>query len=228
MENSVIFHNVKESPGENCTEKVTTLLKSKSFGGEVGFDKIHWMGRMGRFENGNSYTPHPHRPIVAQLAPHSDASPLIRSGAWLSKNCDLWITPQHPASLRENRKQLAEIAEGAKSGGHNVSTRLVSDILYINGNRYRNLLLCPTPKESLYLSDTERAQALRTRVTKCRTTEGGCTFIARAAPAQSINDVRALYKAILLNPENAHSIQYSCILIQLTNTRHRLQRRWSL
>ncbi len=122
---------------------------------------------MGRFEKSNSSP----RPNVAKLATHSDASALIRFGASISKNRDdLRITPQYPSSVREKRKQLAEIAEGAKSEGHNISTKLVSDILHINGNRYRDLLPCPTPKELLYLNDTERAQALSTRFTECRTT----------------------------------------------------------
>ncbi len=196
MENNVIFHNVKEAAGENCAEKVTALLKTKSFEGEINFDKIH---RMGRFDKDN---PHP-RPIIAKLTTHSHASALVKFGASLSKKRDeLRITPQYPASVREKRIQLGEIAEGAKAENSNVRTKIVSDTLFINGDRFRDSLPCPTPKELLYLSDAERAQALSTKFTECHTTEGGCTFVARAAPAKSINDVRALYKAILMNPEN--------------------------
>ncbi len=192
-----IFHNVAESRGENCEGKVRDILKSKSFKGNIFvFEKIHRMGK---------YVPtstHP-RPIVAKLASYQQRSTMLQFGSKLPKDMKQFrITPQFPPSVREKRRQLSEVAEAAKATDKKVSTKIASDSLYINGECYREKLPCPTPRELLYMSDVERTEAMNKKFIECSVTVGGCTFVARAASAISINDVRLLYKGLLLNPQN--------------------------
>ena len=130
---------------------------------------------------------------------------ILKYGSTLPKDKDkksLRITPQYPQEIREKRRELGEIASKAKSADPTVRTKIVGKKLYLNGQQYREKLPCPTVKELLYLNDTDRAEALETEFTECTKQVEGCVFVARAAEATTINDVRALYRAIMLNPEN--------------------------
>ncbi len=53
------------------------------------------------------------------------------------------------------------------------------------------------------MTPAERQEAEEVKFTTCTETEGACRFVARAVQANSINDVRAMYKALLLDPDNA-------------------------
>ncbi len=78
MEENVIFHNVVESRGENCEEKVRGILKSKPFGGVIDIEKIHRIG---------NYIPsasHP-RPIVAKLGLYKQCTTLLQFQSTLPK-----------------------------------------------------------------------------------------------------------------------------------------------
>lgn len=197
MEENVIFHNVAESRGENCEEKVRGILKSKSFGGVIEIEKIH---RIGKYIPSAS---HP-RPIVAKLGSYKQCTSLLQFQSTLPKDAKQFrITPQFPPSVREKRRQLGEVAEAAKAADKKVATKIVSDKLFINGECYKERLPCPTPRELLYLGDVERQEAINKKFIERSSAIGGCTFVARAAPAVSINDVRLLYKGLLLNPQNA-------------------------
>lgn len=196
MQCNILFHNVPESKGENCETKVLGLLREKSYEGDVVIDNIH---RIGQYDKKATFP----RPIVARLTNHKQVTALLKFGATLPKAANQFkVTPQFPAAVREKRRQLSEIAEEAKGKDQNVTTKIVADTLYINGERYVEKLPCPGSKELLYLSDAERKEALQTKFTESTVTEGGCTFIARSASAHSLNDVRALYKAVLLNANN--------------------------
>ncbi len=112
------------------------------------------------------------------------------------------ITPQYPAEIREKRKELGEIANNIKTKDKNVKTKIVGTSLYVNGDLYREKLPCPTPKELLYINDSERATALETKFVEVTKMVDGCTFVARAAEAYRLSDVRELYRALMLNPQN--------------------------
>ncbi len=196
MQNNVLFHNVPESKDEQCETKLLSILREKSFNGNVGIEKIH---RLGQYDTNAKFA----RPLVARLSSQKQVAALIKFGSTLPKqDKQLRITPQYPSAVREKRRQLGEIAEDAKGKGQNVTTKIVSDSLYINGTKYIDKLPTPTPKELLYMSDVERTEALNTKFTTSTVQVGGCTFVARAATAHSLNDVRALYKAVLLNANN--------------------------
>ncbi len=158
MEENVIFHNVAESRGENCEEKVHGILKSKSFEGVIEIETIHRIGK---------YIPtasHP-RPIVAKLSSYKQCTTLLQFQSALPKDAKQFrVTPQFPPSVREKRRQLGKVAEAAKAEDKKVATKIVSDKLFINGECYKERLPCPTPRALLYLGDVERQEAINTKV----------------------------------------------------------------
>ncbi len=199
MSQNVLFHNVAEKVGEDCANVVKELLDSKKYAGEVTFQNIHRLGQPTK----DMTRP---RPIVARLATYQQVSGLLKFGGTLNRDeagtKDLRITPQYPMEVRERRRELGEIANQAKTADPNTRTRIAGNRLYVNGQLHRDKLPCPTVKELLYINDTDRAEAISVKFTECSKQVDGCTFTARVAEANSIHDVRHLYRAIMLNPNN--------------------------
>lgn len=198
MSQNVLLHNVTESQRENCEETVHEVLNSLSYTGQYTLQRVHRIGQPSKNSNP--------RPIIAKLSTHSQTSELLKFGASLAKSGreekGVRITPQHPTPIREKRRVLGEIANKMKTRNPATKTRITGNKLFINGQIYRDVLPCPTPKELLYLNDTERAEAMDTKFTECSEMVDGCTFVARVGDARTINDVRALYRAILMQPQN--------------------------
>ncbi len=53
------------------------------------------------------------------------------------------------------------------------------------------------------MTPVEKQEDEEAKFTICMETEGTCRFVARAVQVNSLNDVREMYKALLLYPDNA-------------------------
>ena len=193
MRGNILFHQIPESKNEDCKKKVKDMLSKHGYTEDIEIDLIH---RLGRFDN-NAATP---RPIVAKLTTCSQVNALLKFGQ--TQKDKMKVTPQFPTELRAKRQQLGEIAENARSKGEDVKTKIVSDTLYINGNRYVEDLPRPSARDILFMSDTEKKDAATTKFEEARKQISGSTFIVRATRVHSINDCRAAYKSLLWNPDN--------------------------
>ncbi len=195
MRNNVLFHQIPEERNENCEQKVRDLLSKSGYTDHAGvaIDRIH---RIGKYDSKSQYP----RPVVAKVSSSSQVDSLLKFGQ--AKKDEIKITPQFPTELRARRKQLAEIAEAARNKGENVKTKIVLDTLYINGERYGDALPRPSAREVLFMSETEKKEATRTKFSELSKQVDGSTFIVRAAKVQTINDCRANYRILLSDPEN--------------------------
>ena len=201
MSLNVLFHNIPENKNENCKDSVCDILKKQGYTGTYTFDKIH---RLGVYNQGNTRP----RPIIAKLINHQETSALLKFGSELSKKKpapQLKITPQFPAELREKRKRLGEIATKVREKDRNTTTKIISGTLYVNGEKHVENVTRPTVEQILLMDEGEKQEAARAKFKDSSKVEGGSSFVVRAASADSINDVRALYKAILSNPWNAQA-----------------------
>ncbi len=205
MRENVLVHNVPEETDENCETKVKDLLSKKSYNKPLDIKRIHRLGQPAK-------NPSRPRPIVAQLASSGQVEALLKFDGLKRKtppgdkqdgNRDLKVTPQYPTEIRERRRQLAEIASDFHEKDKSVKTKLTTDALYVNGEKYIEKLTCPTTREVFTMSKAEMEEARETfeKFTEGITAEGGSCFVARALPVQSLNDIRAAYKALLLKPE---------------------------
>ena len=193
MSNNVLFHGIPEARNESCITKVRDILKEHKFTDHYVIDIAH---RIGPY---NAKADRP-RAIVALLGSRSQTEALLKFAA--QKKDVLKVTPQHPPEIRETRKQLAEIATIARSKGADVKTKIVQDVLYVNGERHREELPCPMPRDILQMSMEDRQKALQSlRSFKTKSAhEGGSKFTAYAASAKNIEECRQLYKTLLCDP----------------------------
>ncbi len=114
-----------------------------------------------------------------------------------ANNEGLKITPQFPAEMREKRRQLGETAEEYRQKHRLVKTRTVSDTLYVNGQKYKEKLVCPTVDEILRTTGTQQEE-----MDQPFAAQGGNLFIVRAAKVKTLNNVRIACRALLQNPKN--------------------------
>lgn len=193
MRDNVLFHQVPESKNEDCEKKIKDILSENGYAGEITVDRIH---RIGRYE-ANATKP---RPIVAKLLSSSQVDSLLKFGR--EKKDKLKVTPQFPTELRAKRQQLGEVAESARKKGNDVKTKIVSDTLFINGERYVDDLPRPSPRDMLFMNDAEKKAATEVKFEEVSAKLDNSTFIVRAARVHSLNDCRSMYKSLLWNPNN--------------------------
>ncbi len=105
-----------------------------------------------------------------------------------------------------------------RAKGQNVKTWIVTDTLFKNGERFTDPVTVPSPGGLLTLSKEERQKSVKPRFTEATSTEGGNTFIVRAAKATSIEKCQSLYNALLLNPKNMGAIHNCAFGCTITST----------
>ncbi len=207
MRDNVLFHNIVEERDENCEQKIRKVLVENKYGSDVVFNGVH---RLGEFKQGANYA----RPIVARLANREQLDPLLKFGAALRKEqskgdantgenkAGLKITPQFPAEMREKRRQLGETAEEYRQKDRTVKTKIVSDALFVNGQKHRDKLVCPTVEEILRITGVDADEMDEPAFEEESTVQGGSLFTVRATKVRSVTDVRSAYTALLQNPKN--------------------------
>ncbi len=101
----------------------------------------------------------------------------------------------------ERTKCSHQIAQKEKEKSPSVDTKIFGDSLFVNGQRYYDRLPKPSPRDIFFMQDAEKKDAQQTKFVTSRTiTEQGSSFILKCVHTQSMNDVRAAYKAVLLDP----------------------------
>ncbi len=196
MRNNLLFHNVTESKDENCLQAVRDLLSKQGFKESYQIEQIH---RLGAYDHAATKP----RPIVARLLSYGHVQSILK---FASTKDDLKVTPQFPAERRARRRQLYEISDAVRQGGTNARTKIVGDNLYINGKRHVDPLPKPTAQDLLFASEGDRREASEKSFHKATRKVEGSTFTVRAAAVNSIYDCRALYKMLLLDPNNASAM----------------------
>ncbi len=189
---NVLVHGLPEEKGEACRDKLKALLSQHEYAKAYYIDVAHRVGSSVSKSD-------PPRPIVARLARQSQADEILK---FASKKKDLKITPQFPAEVRERRRQLGEIAEAARKKGTDVKTKIVTDALYINNEKYRDMLPTPDSNEMLHLTADDRSEAVKSFPSVASKSENGSRFTVRAVKVNSIEQCRRLYRMLLLNPDN--------------------------
>ncbi len=193
MQDNLLFHNVPEEKDENCADKLKKILNNKGYTKNCVFERIH---RIGPY-NARNQKP---RPVVAKMQSHKHVSDLLDFSRSLPKGTanDFRISSQYPAEVRERRRVLGEIAESERSKRPNVRTKIVTDTLYVDGKKYLPKLTRPAPRDLLYMSEDDKELAGSVNFTKTAVVkEADSSFVAFAAPAKSIGDVRDMYRAVL-------------------------------
>ncbi len=193
MRQNVLFHGIPEEKNENCTTKMTEMLRKLKYPNTFGFEVVHRLG----IYNPQSDRP---RPIIAKMGSFSQADLLLKFGSKVKDQ--LRITPQTPTELRERRKQLVEVAEAARQKDRSCTSKFIAGELYLNNERHVHPLPRPTVRDILLMSDAEKKEAAETKFITTSRVVDGSTFTVRCAEAHSLPDCRALYKSLLLHPDN--------------------------
>lgn len=207
MRCNVLFHNVPEQKGEIAEQIVCGILKDIGLTDPVKFEIVH---RIGAFKV-NPSPKSPPRPMVAKLHSLKDVDKILKMGKDLPREDGkqlLRITPQYPQELVEKRRYLMGQADREKEekGGH-INIRLAHDTLYINGEKFKEKVCTPKPKDILYMTDEE----LENIDKKVKLYQGdmktldGSTFVANTAEVKNLEEVRMGYKKLLHNPSRLKS-----------------------
>ncbi len=77
----------------------------------------------------------------------------------------------------------------------------MSDTLYVNGQKHKEVLVCPTVEEILRTTGTEQ-EKMASHFAEESTTQEGSLVIVRAAKAKALNDVTIAYSVLFQNPKN--------------------------
>lgn len=201
MRGNVLFHNIPENPDENLKESVVSSFRHIERMENIVYDRIHRLGHPSKDSKP--------RIIVAKPRYYEDAERLLKvRKPGLNKQTDPWISPQHPESVRECRIQLSIMAQEMKKKDPSVKTKLSNTRLIVNGQPV-NPPLQPVSAATVQLLpkvEQEELKAVAEKMVKISPkTITGSSFTAHATTVKSLNGVRTIQKAILLNPESARA-----------------------
>ncbi len=192
MSVNAIIHKIPEEKGEDCRKKVVDILKKLEYTQPCEIENAH---RLGPYIAKSEFP----RPVIIRLAKRSQVESLLKFG---SKAENFKVTPQFPTEMREKRKQLREIAEGARKRDRQVTTKIVGDSLYVNGEKHRICFQTPKAEDLLRMTAEEKKDIFPVNYVRATETEAGSTFTVRAARAESVEKCRQLYQALMLDPVN--------------------------
>ncbi|XP_041379863.1 uncharacterized protein LOC121392881 [Gigantopelta aegis] len=125
MRDNLLFFNIAENEGENCTEVIKKVcVDNLDYQEPLEIDRAH---RIGKLSAGKQ------RPIVVKFRcyPQPDA---VKKSSRKLKNTNFSIGEQFPKIVQERRKTLLPVFKEAMERGK--KTALVRDKLYINGVLY--------------------------------------------------------------------------------------------
>ena len=165
----------------------------------IEYDRIH---RLGPATPNNKP-----RAIVAKPCLHRDTQRLLsHRKVGINKKNDPWISPQFPESVREERIQLAQIADMAHRKDRKTKSKIAQNALYINGQKVLPPLEPVSPAEVLLLPKAEQRELLEIKFAKTNVISvKGSTFTGRGTPVTSLNDVRKAQKSLMLHQETVQA-----------------------
>ncbi|XP_062594817.1 uncharacterized protein LOC134256179 [Saccostrea cucullata] len=146
MRDNLVFSGIPEQKGED-TEEVLQLFLRKKFrlDCELSFERVHRMGKFREF----SEKP---RNIVAKFTYFKDREYIRIKAPHRLHGCNIWVNEQFPAEIEERRKKLYPVMRQARQD--RCTTKLVRDVLYINGKVY-------TPPPPLITEMSEETPSFR-------------------------------------------------------------------
>ncbi len=165
--------NTGRREGEDCVKKIQDLLGRLKYTQPCEIEVAH---RLGTYHEKQEFA----RPVIVRLANQSQVEALLPFGA-KAKAENVKVTLQYPTELRERRKQLGEIAEDARRKGQNVTTKIVKDTLYINGERHRDPFQTLNAKDLRNLTEGEKRELSQSTFVHALASEGGSQLTVRAA-----------------------------------------------
>lgn len=215
MRNNILIHNVPESKGENCENKLKQLLKKETSLPHKTVDdmKVERAHRVGQPHIGEGGRP---RLIVAKLSFYKDRDTILE--AWRQHKAATTmqsakgtkqlgihnITTQLPQQTLEQRRLNLQMVENMKisSGEDNITCKLVGDKAYVNNELIRPKILLPSVEQLLNIDGDEKTKASKlSRAESTMMSERGSTFVAEAYKASSMQEVRMAYRRVVSTPE---------------------------
>ena len=193
---NVLIHNVPECVDTELVQVTKTALKKSGYPVDnIQFSKIH---RLGERNISNKQ-----RTVVARPANFTDINKLL-SAVRMSreeKKSLAWISPQYTERIRETRRHLGEIASKYRQKEPNAKISLKHMTLTINGQKVAPSIHPPIPSSRIIINPEEKEflESIQFQTSPIETVLGS-TFVARAINVNTLEDVRAAYKALLLDP----------------------------
>ncbi|XP_062568339.1 uncharacterized protein LOC134230520 [Saccostrea cucullata] len=128
MRDNLMFSGIPEQKGED-TEGVLQLFLRKKFklDYEISFERVHRLGKFTEFSDRP-------RNIVAKFTYFKDREYIRTKAPHRLHGCNIWVNEQFPAEIEERRKKLYPVMRQARLD--KCKTKLVRDVLYINGKVY--------------------------------------------------------------------------------------------
>ena len=130
MRDNLLFHGIREQPGEN-TEEVVYKLINDTLRMDCSRLEIMRCHRMGARRQNKI------RPIVAKFLRYTDKEKLKRTGFDVLRNTSHGVSDQYPPEINERRRLLVPILRQEKQRrGPSARTNLVVDKLYTEDCTY--------------------------------------------------------------------------------------------
>lgn len=128
MRDNLVFTGIQEDDREDTEEVLQAFLKRKfKLDYEVQFERVH---RVGKY---NEFSEYP-RNIVAKFTYFKDREFIRTSAPKKLRGTRFYVNEQFPPEIEQKRKKLYPVMRQAKK--ENKRTKLVRDVLYINGEMY--------------------------------------------------------------------------------------------
>ena len=200
MRDNVIFHNIPEKKDDDLKETVAASMLTMGLDlAGIEYERIHRMGDVN--PEGKP------RPVVAKPTRYKDTQRLLgHRRREIDKKTDPWISPQFPESVREQRIQLAQMADHAHKKDRSVKTKITHTTLFINGQKVSPPLAPTSAAEVLLLPKPEQRELSETKFVQTNMTSvKGSTFVGRGINVKSLNDVRKAQKSLMLHAETVQT-----------------------
>ena len=212
LQQNLLFHNVAETPNEDCLQTVKDILKKKTYLTEeminsLSIEQAHRIGTI------NTQTQKKPRLLVITCSSSSDKA-LIQA-AWnvkpqnrppqptSNKTFLPKVTSHLPPDILATRSVNIQMINNIKrkAGSQAINTKIVGQNAYVNNNLLKPLVTKPTVEELLNTETEERASMMKLPSQFSQVCiEKGSSFVAEAIKVRSVQQVRLAYKRALLDP----------------------------
>ena len=197
MRDNIIIHNVPENDSVSIHEVTIKALKDAGYSevDDIIFDRIHR----------GPGIPSKSKPRIIIAKPHyyKDVERLIRVKSKAEKEQGAWVSPQHTEAVREVRRQMGEQAEMIRKSQPKANIKFGHTTLVVNGSIIKPPLVTPSVDSILKTTAQDHKDLAKINFTsKEHFHEDGSSFTARICRVKALNEVRAAYRKLLLNPDN--------------------------
>ncbi|CAG2225385.1 unnamed protein product [Mytilus edulis] len=211
MRENAIVIGVHERKDENVKAELKLIFKNVlKITENIKIDRAH---RIGTQTNQNST-----RPIVVKFHDYNDREHVINTARTIGKqNKDLlngiYITPQFPDDMRENRKRLVQKQKEYKK--IDVDTKIKGSSLFFSKSGSKYVEKVSTPK-ALAIFDTSKSKfGLFEQTSSNEVNDNGHTYCVTAAVTTTYAEVREAARQIMQGPVSACT--YNTLVYRFTD-----------